>query len=308
MPTKFLVRAISIVMVTGSAAIMNPEELLACGCGCNAFSVGNRWMMASSSGLKMSLQYSYMDQNTNWDAGSSAPAEANADKELRTHYATLGFQYMANREWGGMIEVPMWNRYFATIGENGAPESTEHTSLGDVRIMGMYSGLSEDMSTAILFGVKLPTGAFNQSLFDRDTQIGTGTTDLLLGMYQIWQKDTWGWYINGIVQHALNTRDEYKPGDSFDVSLGLHYDGFVETAPFIPTVQLVGSFRGHDSGAQSHPDETGYERLFIAPGFEILATPTIQFFADFRIPIVTHVTGNQLIAPTLLNITSSIAL
>jgi hypothetical protein len=127
-------------------------------------------------------------------------------------------------------------------------------------------------------------------------------------MYQIGQEETWGWYVHGILQHALNTRDEYRPGDSFDVSLGLHYDGFIETAPLIPTVQLVGSFRGHDSGPQSHPDETGYERLFIAPGFELLATPTVQFFADLRIPLVTHVTGNQLIAPTLANLSASITL
>jgi hypothetical protein len=280
---------------------------IACGCGCNIFSVGNKWMMATSPGLKLSFQFSYMDQNRNWSGLSLAPADSNADKEVRTNFYTLGVQYMVDREWGVIVEAPMWNRYFSTIDDNGFLASVDHFSFGDMRVIGMYSGLSEDMSTAILFGAKLPTGSINQSLFDRDTQIGTGTTDLLLGMYHMEQESSWGWYAQAMWQYALNTKDGYRPGDSFDVNLGFHYDALANSLSIIPMLQVIGSFRGSDSGILSHPDETGYQRLFIAPGIEVELSSNIQVSADIRIPLITNITGNQLVAPSLLNASVNIS-
>ena len=49
--------------------------------------------------------------------------------------------------------------------------------------MGMYTGFSNDMSKGIIFGVQLPTGNYTAPGFDRDTQIGTGSTDLILGAF-----------------------------------------------------------------------------------------------------------------------------
>jgi len=264
-------------------------------------------MMATSPGVKFSFQYNYMDQNKNWNGTSSAPADSNADKEVRTNFYTLGLQYMANREWGVFIEAPLWTRFFSTT-EDDIPASTQHSSFGDMRVMGMYSGLSEDMSTSILFGVKLPTGSINQSLFDRDTQVGTGTTDLLLGAYQMGQELSWGWYAHTQWQHAFNTKDGYRPGDSFDINIGFHYDEFAQTISLIPIIQIIGNYHGSDSGINSHPDETGYQRLFIAPGLEVKLSANVQLAADFRIPIITNVTGNQLIAPTFVNASANISL
>ncbi len=40
----------------------------------------------------------------------------------------------------------------------------------------MYTGFSDDMSKGIIFGLKLPSGSYTAAGFDRDTQIGTGST------------------------------------------------------------------------------------------------------------------------------------
>ena len=80
-----------------------------------------------------------------------------------------------------MVEAPVWSRYFKTTDDAGNPTSANHTSFADVRVLGMYTGISEDMSTAIQFGLKLPTRPFNQSLMEGDTQIGSEATDLPLG-------------------------------------------------------------------------------------------------------------------------------
>ena len=46
--------------------VPTPVRTLACACGCNAFMVGARWTMPMRTGFDAFLQYSYMDQRTNW--------------------------------------------------------------------------------------------------------------------------------------------------------------------------------------------------------------------------------------------------
>lgn len=297
----------AIIYMTIFSALL-PAPVFGCACGCSVFSVGARWMMPISSGYRTFLLYDFMDQSENWNNWRSAATDLNNDKEIRTSFYTLGFEYMANRDWGVMVEAPVWDRYFKTTDDDGNEASMDHSALGDVRIMGMYTGLSEDMSTGIQLGLKLPTGPFNQSLLDRDTQIGTGTTDLLLGGYQMGQEDSWGWYTQALWQHAFNSRDGYRPGDSFDFSIGVHYDKLLDAYKIVPMLQLIASLRSVDSGVNSDPNNTGYERLYVSPSVEVNVSQSIQVYADLRIPVLTHVTGYQLVAPALFNITLSCSL
>ena len=278
------------------------EAVFACACGCNVFAVGTRWTMPTSSGMSMFLHYNYMDQNRSWGSWSNAPADALEDIDLRTNFYAAGFQYMVTRDWGLSLELPVWDRYFRTEDEDGNIASASHTSLGDVRLMGMYAGFYEDMSVGLQFGMKLPTGAFRQSLLDRDTQIGTGTTDLLLGGYRMSQENGWGWNAQALWQRALNSREGYRPGDSFDINGGIHYDKLLNEYRIVPMVQLVASFRATDSGSNAEPENTGYERLYISPGIQVVATSHLNLYADLRIPLVTHVRGYQLVAPSLVSV------
>jgi hypothetical protein len=261
--------------------------------------------MPTTTGFGAYLQYNYMNQTENWGDWRSASSAANNDLEIRTNFYTLGFEFMADREWGIMAEAPVWDRFFRTTADDGNVLSVDHMSLGDVRLMANYTGISEDMSTGIQFGLKLPTGAFHESLLDRDTQIGSGTTDLLLGGYQMGQEDGWGWYAQLIWQHALNFREGYRPGDSFDVNCGIHYDGLLKSLPIVPVLQIAGSLRGIDDGQNADPVNTGYERVYVCPGLQLAATPHLTLYGDMRIPVMTHVRGVQLVAPALFNATMS---
>jgi len=280
----------------------------ACACGCNVFAVGPRWMMATTTGTIISLQYDYMNQYDNWSGSGKVSPDLNGDKQILTNFYTLGFQSMISREWGIMGELPLWTRYFRTTDDGGNPASVTHTAVGDLRLLGMYTGFSEDMSTALMFGIKLPTGPIDLSLMDRDTQIGTGTTDALLGAYQMGQEENWGWFGQFMWLHALNTRDDYRPGDGLDITVAAHYDGLIKNYGVVPMVQLLGSFRWSDSGINADPDNSGYQRLFLAPGFEMNAIGSLRMYADMRIPLVTHVTGTQLVAPYLMNLTLSLGI
>ena len=284
------------------AALLTPSTMLACACGCSVFSVGMRGTMPSAPGFSAYLHYNYMDQNRNWGSWNTASPDLNADQEIRTSFYTVGLQFMSNAEWGINVEAPVWDRYFRTIDDDGNTETTQHTSMGDIRVMGMYTGLTGDMSTGLQLGFKLPTGSFTLDGLDRDTQIGSGTTDVLLGAYKRFQENGWGWDAQVAWQHALNTRDGYRPGDSFDANLAVHYDNLVQDFHVIPVLQFVASFRAIDSGENSDPDNTGYQRIYLSPGIEVVVTNHLRFYTDIRIPLMTHVRGYQLVAPSLASL------
>ncbi len=302
---RITLRAIAVLVIL---VFCSHAPSLACACGCNVFAVGPRWMMATTTGTTLSLQYNYMNQYNNWSGMNSASPDSNGDKQILTSFYTLGFQTMFDRDWGIMGELPVWDRYFKTTDDNGNLVSVSHTAVGDARLLGMYTGISEDMSTALMFGVKLPTGPFDLSLMDRDTQIGTGTTDVLLGAYRMGQETGWGWYGQFMWLHAMDARDGYRPGDGLDVTLAAHYDELLLDYNVVPMVQLIGSFRGADNGVNADQDNSGYKRLYFAPGFELKLSGGLRVYADVRLPLITDVRGNQLVAPSLANLTLSLGI
>ena len=79
--------------------------------------------------------------------------------------------------------MPFDRRFFKTVNDSGNLALTTWTTLGDIRVKGLYTGFFEDQSLGVDLGVKLPTGSFGHGGADRDTQIGSGSTDILLGGY-----------------------------------------------------------------------------------------------------------------------------
>ena len=149
------------------------------------------------------LQYDYQDQNRNWSGTSQAPAANNGDKEIETHFVTVGAQYMFNHNWGAQLEVPYDYRYFKGTDDGGNIASHNWSQFGDIRLEGIYTGFFADMSAGVMFGLKLPTGdhSVDPDLVDRDTQIGTGSTDILLGGFyrgNITKDEKWDWFAQGL--------------------------------------------------------------------------------------------------------------
>jgi hypothetical protein len=134
-----------------------------------------------------------------------------------------------------------------------------------------------------------PTGPLGGSQLDRDSLPGTGSTDLLLGGYyagHITSDRKLGYFVQAQYHLAIATRNAYRPGNELDGALGLSYGwsklGFLSR--LTPVVQLLGSDRMADSGANSDPLNSGYARLIVAPGLE-LRFSSLKIFADVEIPI-----------------------
>lgn len=279
-------------------ALLSPLEASACACGCGVFAVGTSALLPDGTGGTAFLEYDLLDQTQNWNGTSAAPAADNNDKNVRSDFYTAGLQYMFNRDWGINLEVPYTDRLFITE-DSGSVHSFHHDALGDVRLMGMYTGLSDDMSTGLSFGVKLATGDYTYKGIDRDTSIGTGTTDLLLGIYHqmsLNADNTWTGFAQAHYDRALAAHAGYRPGNELDAAAGAYYSGwqFGRSSTLAPVLQLLMSDRLRDTGVNANPPDTGYLRFLAAPGLE-LDMGSVHFYGDVEFPLYQDVNGNQLV-------------
>jgi hypothetical protein len=291
--------------------MLAPSVLHACACGCGVFDVGGSSMLPTGAGGMAFLQYDYMDQNRNWSGTSSAPAENNPDKEIESHFTTLGLQYMFNSSWGVQAELPYTFRHFTgTDDSTGSVESHDWSGLGDIRINAVYTGFAADLSSGLSLGLKLPTGSFTEDadLVDRDTQIGSGSTDILLGGFyrgNLDKNQMWDWFAQFQVDMPVAIQDDYRPGIEFDSAAGIDYKGFsVGRLRISPLAQVLFSNRASDSGSNADPDNTGYQRVMLSPGIEFHIHP-VKIYADVEVPVYQNMTGNQLVAPVLFKVSVS---
>jgi hypothetical protein len=300
--------------------ILTPGMVYACACGCGVFDVGTSSMFPAAGENGMAyLQYDYQDQNRNWSGTSQAPEANNGDKEIETDFLTVGLQYMFNDSWGAQIEVPYDYRKFTTVtaDPNAAnPGVTTATinwgALGDIRLEGIYNGFFADKSAGVNFGLKLPTGDWtHENAFgdvDRDSEIGTGGTDVLLGGYyrgNITQDDKWDWFAQGLLDVPVLTQSHYRPGAELDTAAGIDYKGLsLGKVRISPVAQVIFSYRAHDTGSNSNPDDSGYERIMLSPGIEFHIHP-VKIYADLEVPVFQNFNGNQLAAPVLFKVSMS---
>lgn len=292
------------------AAVAAPGAGYACACGCGVFEVGTAAMFPSHSGGMVFLEEDFMDQNTNWSGRSKAPAENDDDKRIRTSFVTVGAQYMFNRSWGVMVDVPYWHRRFVTTADSGDIVAFNHGALGDIRLKGIYTGFSPDLSSGLTFGLKLPTGDSTYAGFDPDTQIGTGSTDLLLGAYHLGaltEGNRWSWFTNAQWEQPIEHKSVYRPGSEVNAVAGIYYTGWTfGSAKLAPVLQVNGSYRRHDGGLLGRPNDSGYTRAFVTPGLELDAGGA-RFYADVALPVYTNVSGNQLVATALFKVNVSVS-
>jgi hypothetical protein len=314
----------------------------ACACGCSVFDVGGGLLpQEDDHGGRVWFEYWGSNQTQNYIGSSKAPASVNFDKQLNTNWYSVGAMYMLNREWGFMVRVPYANRTLTT--DTGPPtgvESFNAKSFGDVEVMGIYTGFFKDMSTGIMYGVKLPTGTFTAPGMDRDNQIGTGSTDLLLGGFHrglITGDNAWQyfmqamWRIPVLFQSSPDPQGffdgnpggvlTYHPATQVDGTIGILYNNLYNVLGFdkiTPLGQIIVSHRDHDTGTGADPLNSGFDRVMISPGIEFTKVideankRVLKTYIDVEIPVYYRAnaannagTDGQLLAPYLLRVAVS---
>ncbi|MGO9047608.1 MAG: hypothetical protein ACLQFW_12075 [Xanthobacteraceae bacterium] len=314
----------------------------ACACGCSVFDVGGLDLpQEQDHGGRVFLEYWSGDQTQNYVGSSRAPASLNTDKEINTQWLNVGFSYNFNRDWGVMVRIPTVNRTLTTdTGSFAGAVPFNSKDVGDIEIMGMYTGFFKDMSTGIIFGVKLPTGTFTAPGLDRDTQIGSGSTDLLLGAFHrglLTGDNAWQyfsqimWRQPFLYQSAADPQgffdgnpgvvQSYFPGAQVDAAAGIVYNNLYRVLgldKITPLAQVIVSHRDHDTGTGSDPYNSGFDRVMLSPGVEFTKVVdeannrVVKLYADVEVPIYYRAnaannagTEGQLVAPYLIKVVAS---
>ncbi|MGH8100585.1 MAG: transporter [Chthoniobacterales bacterium] len=284
-----------------------------CACGCDVFDVGTSAMLPNGPGAMIWVDYDFQDQNQNRSGTSTAPASHNDDKDLETHFTDVTIQYLFNSSWGVELQVPYDFRKFTGTTDAGRIVTDRWSQFGDVRLEGLYTGFSPDLSIGVNLGVKLPTGdyKFDPRLVDRDTQLGTGSTDILMGgfyRHHLNLRAGLFWFAQTELDLPVLTQDHYRPGLELDSAIGLYSRGWkVGDAKLVPVAQAIMSERTSDGGAASaHPVGSGFQRILLSPGIEV-DVHKLKFYADAEIPVYQNFVGNQLAAPVLIKATIAYA-
>jgi hypothetical protein len=286
--------------------IISATNALACACGCGVFNIGTSSLIPNGPGGTAFLQYDYLSQTRNWHKTKDSSGH-NHDKRIETQTVTAGMQYMLNRKWGVSARVPYVTRQVESQPHHGGMTYDKHSDIGDIRINGIYSGFFDDMSTGITFGLKLPTGQTNAKGFANNTQIGTGSTDSILGAYHRGNFGTskFGYFAQASWERAFTRHQGYSPGYELSAAAGAYYNagqfGFAEKIS--PIFQITETKKGQDTGWAdvSHNPNSGYNMVFFAPGIEV-TIDDFKIYADVEFPIYRNVNGNQLVPQNLYKV------
>ena len=162
----------------------------ACSCGCNVFNVGTQSLFPNSEGNLIFVEYGYANQKTPWHNNYKPLVNDIHHQQIKTQSVNVGFQKSFNRSWTMQAKVPfvkrlLVNKVYNHMSDSEGVEKINHNAVGDIKLIATYTGINQDMSSGINFGVKLPTGSNDYSKFGSSAQIGTGSTDIILGAYKI---------------------------------------------------------------------------------------------------------------------------
>ncbi|MFI5355720.1 MAG: hypothetical protein ACHQ4G_00145 [Opitutales bacterium] len=304
-------KSLSFVLILALAGLAGSSAASACSaCGCSLSSDWGLQAYAGSAGTVSSLRFEYFDQD-NLRRGTqsvnrslfSFPADQEIQQSTVNRIAWFQFDRVFTPAWALSVQVPFYDRDHATVAEGDTAVSTSRTrGFGDAKVIGRFQVRESLFSSWNLqLGLKLPSGRFDQNfatgpqagtLLDRGLQLGTGTTDLIVGG---------GWYgrpqpalgvfAQVLADQPLAARAGFIPGSSVTVSDGLRW---LNSSSFTPEMQLNVNWQGREHGPEADTPNSGGTLAYLSPGITADLSRTVSAFAFVQLPVYQRVNGLQL--------------
>jgi len=320
------------VALTGLGFALSPGIDWACAtCGCTVNSDAAMGY-STASGWRVNLEYTYIDQDElRGGTGYATPSAVvnnpsnpslgggEIEKDTINKYFTLGVSYRPSAAWNLNLLVPYIERDHTTYGQQqepytpaeSAPDqiSGAHVSnLGDIRLLASWQGLLPMHNLGFQLGVKLPTGQTGSAVnfydgpnagtpLDTSLQAGTGSTDVIVGVYYhqpISENfDAFGnVQFQAAVAHRLDQPgNDFRPGNTATSSFGVRY---VANPNLIPQLQLNLSRKSADQGALADTTDTAGTVLYLSPGLTAKLVGRLHAYGVVQIPVYSNLDGYQL--------------
>ncbi len=256
-----------------------------------------------STGMRIDVRY--LSVGSMYQDGSKI---ANTDHEVETHLTQqFSFFYALSDRFSLKAIVPVPRRHSEELTRDGQLAVGNQFGLGDVTLLGRSKVLVDHdfESTYIISaqgGIKLPTGSTNGTdnlggLLDAHMQLGTGSTDYLVGVS--------GFAANGRFALILNLLGSVTGKGSNGHQFGdlLNYDAFVryrawpddyESPQIFATLGFSGELRGHEIQNGVIDPNSGGNVVYLSPGIQAFMSPSLTLEFMYEEPIVHHLYGQQL--------------
>ena len=305
MTSRFVAAALGASLATGSAASL---ACSACGCTLNA-----DWAtqgLTSRTGLTADLRVDFFNQDDLRSgtgrvdrAALALPNEQEIQQHTVNRIGTLTLDYGLTADWGVTLTLPWISRSHTTIAEGDtAISSSRSSSVGDVRVLARYTGLSDGQDWGLQFGLKLPTGDSHGVNFDagpqqgerldRGLQPGTGSTDLLVGAFKFGAvNETTDWFGQALLQIPVISDRAFKPGAGANLTAGVRYRGF-ETV--VPQLQFNSRIERRETGSEADTPNSGSTLVYFSPGATFNVSQKTSVYLFGQLPVYQRVNGYQL--------------
>jgi hypothetical protein len=261
------------------------------------------------------------------DAGGNQEVE----NGTATRFTTLGVSYAPNTDWNFKLTLPYVDRSHSTYGTAQNPltpdllSSASYSGLGDAKFIASFQGLLPTHNLGIQLGIKLPTGNYGGpnadgsgivgrhprpftsgpnslnpspgNLVDTSLQLGTGSTDLIIGAYYYQAvSQNFDVFINGqfqaAVSHKLNQMGaDFRPGNLATVSFGTRYEA---NPDIVPQLQVNITRKSHDQGALADTSGSAGTVVYLSPGVTANVGHGTNVYAFLQLPIYRNLQGIQL--------------
>ncbi|HVU25748.1 MAG TPA: hypothetical protein VHE13_16575 [Opitutus sp.] len=307
----------ALATLTTVALLALPSAHACSVCGCSLSSDWAAQGYPMMPGFQVGVRYEYFDQ-TDLRAGTRSvdraaiafPADDEIQQRTLNRNTWLDLDYVVNRRWGLAVQVPYHDRLHTTIDEGETEVSTSDASgLGDVRVLARWQQFTLSRSVGLQFGLKLPTGRIDQQFasgptageeVDRGLQLGTGTTDLLLGASWFSRPTPHlGTFAQLSLSQPLAARDGFRPATSATLSGGVRW---LNATHFTPQLQLNVRWDGREHGAEADTPNSGGTFAFVSPGLTAELGANATGFVFVQLPVFQRVNGLQLEPRSLLTL------
>ena len=313
MKTMFLPTA------AAALALAAPAATACSSCGCTLNSDWSSQGYTVQAGFNADVRYDYFDQSDLRTGAHAAdrsaltlPNAREIQQDTINRNATVALDWSPSRTWAVNLQLPYFDRSHATVAPGDTAVSTSQSrGVGDARVMARYQGFEADLSVGVELGVKLPTGRIDDTFstgpqagqpVDRGLQLGTGSTDLLVGGYAVGALGTDVYYFANVLwQQPVASRDGFRPGNGANVTVGLRYTGALPGG-VVPQLQLNARVEARESGINADVPDSGATLAYLSPGIGFRVLGNVDGFAFVQVPVYQRMNGLQITPRWLLSV------
>ena len=189
----------------------------------------------------------------------------------------------------------------------------EETGIGDIAALGRYTfskthTIDTTTSVAGIAGVKFPTGKTNgrtddgMEYLDAHLQLGTGSTDFLLGlsMSHTVQKLSLSANLLGVIPtegKAGDTKHQFGNTLNYDITAKYRVHPAVSaplSTQLFCSLGLNGELREREKVAGAEDVNSGGHTIYLTPGVQVVAAPQWVFELSYQHPVYHNLYGTQL--------------